>query len=119
MTRLDRLSRSVLHLVPLGAELRERGIGPRKVIILIVVGSGLLRTSRHGYCSRSPDSGVSAGPSANDQEEPTTGRTREQLPETHFVVTAHLDAATEDELDLHDWRLEGWPGNTLEADARL
>ncbi|MFF3872197.1 recombinase family protein [Streptomyces sp. NPDC001978] len=27
VTRLDRLSRSVLHLVPLGAELRERGIG--------------------------------------------------------------------------------------------
>ncbi|MER6199939.1 recombinase family protein [Streptomyces sp. NPDC001586] len=27
MTRLDRLSRSVLHLVTLGAELRERGIG--------------------------------------------------------------------------------------------
>ena len=26
-TRLDRLSRSVLHLVTLGAELRERGIG--------------------------------------------------------------------------------------------
>ncbi|MFF8882124.1 recombinase family protein [Streptomyces flaveolus] len=26
-TRLDRLSRSVLHLVPLGADLRERGIG--------------------------------------------------------------------------------------------
>ncbi|MFD5254761.1 recombinase family protein [Streptomyces bobili] len=27
VTRLDRLSRSVLHLVPLGAELREHGIG--------------------------------------------------------------------------------------------
>ncbi|MFJ9909078.1 recombinase family protein [Streptomyces sp. NPDC101152] len=27
VTRLDRLSRSVLHLVTLGAELRERGIG--------------------------------------------------------------------------------------------
>jgi Site-specific recombinases, DNA invertase Pin homologs len=27
ITRLDRLSRSVLHLVTLGAELRERGIG--------------------------------------------------------------------------------------------
>ncbi|WSN53934.1 recombinase family protein [Streptomyces sp. NBC_01296] len=27
MTRLDRLSRSVLHLVTLGANLRERGIG--------------------------------------------------------------------------------------------
>lgn len=27
VTRLDRLSRSVLHLVTLGADLRERGIG--------------------------------------------------------------------------------------------
>lgn len=27
VTRLDRLTRSVLHLVTLGAELRERGIG--------------------------------------------------------------------------------------------
>ena len=27
ITRLDRLGRSVLHLVTLGAELRERGIG--------------------------------------------------------------------------------------------
>ncbi|WSY72153.1 recombinase family protein [Streptomyces sp. NBC_00885] len=27
VTRLDRLSRSVLHLETLGAELRERGIG--------------------------------------------------------------------------------------------
>src|SRR5689334_5388945 len=27
VTRLDRLSRSVLHLVTLGAELRERGMG--------------------------------------------------------------------------------------------
>jgi DNA invertase Pin-like site-specific DNA recombinase len=27
ITRLDRLSRSVLHLVTLGAELRERGVG--------------------------------------------------------------------------------------------
>jgi DNA invertase Pin-like site-specific DNA recombinase len=27
ITRLDRLSRSVLHLVTLGAELRERGMG--------------------------------------------------------------------------------------------
>jgi DNA invertase Pin-like site-specific DNA recombinase len=27
ITRLDRLGRSVLHLVTLGAELRERGVG--------------------------------------------------------------------------------------------
>jgi DNA invertase Pin-like site-specific DNA recombinase len=27
VTRLDRLSRSVLHLVSLGAELRDRGVG--------------------------------------------------------------------------------------------
>ncbi|WP_225321081.1 recombinase family protein [Streptomyces luteolifulvus] len=35
MTRLDRPSRSVLHLVTLGAELRERGIG------LHVTGQGI------------------------------------------------------------------------------
>ena len=28
ITRLDRLGRSVLHLVTLGAELRQRGVGP-------------------------------------------------------------------------------------------
>ncbi|WP_370468424.1 recombinase family protein [Streptacidiphilus sp. P02-A3a] len=31
ITRLDRLSRSVLHLVTLGAELRVRGIGPHVI----------------------------------------------------------------------------------------
>ncbi|MFB6990537.1 recombinase family protein [Streptomyces sp. NPDC056178] len=31
VARLDRLSRSVLHLVTLGAELRERGIGPHVI----------------------------------------------------------------------------------------
>ncbi|MFJ7495970.1 recombinase family protein [Streptomyces sp. NPDC097727] len=31
VTRLDRLSRTVLHLIPLGAELRERGIGPHVI----------------------------------------------------------------------------------------
>ncbi|CAL9279070.1 hypothetical protein SUDANB180_07509 [Streptomyces sp. enrichment culture] len=35
VTRLDRLSRFVLHLVTLGAELRERGIG------LHVIGQGI------------------------------------------------------------------------------
>lgn len=46
-------------------------VTPRKVITLAVGGSGLLTTSRHGYCSRSQDSGVPAGPSPSDQEEPT------------------------------------------------
>ncbi|MEU0206692.1 recombinase family protein [Streptomyces canus] len=31
VTRLDRLSRSVLHLVTLGADVRERGIGMRVI----------------------------------------------------------------------------------------
>jgi DNA invertase Pin-like site-specific DNA recombinase len=35
ITRLHRLSRSVLHLVALGAYLRERGIGPH------VIGQGI------------------------------------------------------------------------------
>jgi hypothetical protein len=31
VTRLDRLGRSVLHLITLGAELRERRVGPRVI----------------------------------------------------------------------------------------
>ena len=42
ITRLDRLSRSVLHLVTLGAELRERGIG------LHVVEQGIDTTTVEG-----------------------------------------------------------------------
>ena len=42
VTRLDRLSRSVLHLVTLGAELRERGIG------LHVIEQGIDTTTMEG-----------------------------------------------------------------------
>lgn len=42
VTRLDRLSRSVLHLVTLGAKLRERGIG------LHVIGQGIDTATMEG-----------------------------------------------------------------------
>ncbi len=42
VTRLDRLSRSVLHMVTLGAELRERGIG------LHVIGQGIDTATMEG-----------------------------------------------------------------------
>ncbi len=42
ITRLDRLGRSVLHLVSLGAELRERGVG------LHVIPQGIDTTSAEG-----------------------------------------------------------------------
>lgn len=67
-------------------------MAPQKVVTLTVVGPGLLRTGRHGYCSRSPESGVSAGPSANGQEEPTTALPRQQLAEAELIVTANIAA---------------------------
>jgi len=42
VTRLDRLGRSVLHLITLGADLRERGIG------LHVIGQGIDTTTAEG-----------------------------------------------------------------------
>ncbi|MCX5345729.1 recombinase family protein [Streptomyces atratus] len=58
VTRLNRLSRSGLHLVALGAELRERGIG------LHVVEQGIATSTRKagrypGCCPRSPSSSAS------------------------------------------------------------
>jgi DNA invertase Pin-like site-specific DNA recombinase len=58
VTRLDRLSRSVLHLVTLGADLRERGIG------LHVIEQGIDTSTMEGRrcsgcCRSSPNSSAS------------------------------------------------------------
>ena len=48
ITRLDRLGRSVLHLVTLGAELRERGVG------LHVIEQGIDTSTAEGCSGCSP-----------------------------------------------------------------
>ena len=57
ITRLDRLGRSVLHLITLGAQLRERGVGLR------ACGAQAAPALRHGS-RRVGDNGPAAGLSA-------------------------------------------------------